>query len=60
MTFFLAMLLNPEVQEKAQAQIDLLLGGDRLPTIGDRPLLPYVDAILREIYRSNTIVPLGE
>lgn len=60
MTFFLMMVLNPQVQEKAQAEIDLVLGGDRLPTIDDRPSLPYVNAILREIYRYNPIAPLCE
>ncbi|KAF8545559.1 cytochrome P450, partial [Imleria badia] len=59
MTFLLVMVLNPKAQEKAQAQIDLVLGGDRLPTIGDRPSLPYVDAILRELYRYSPIVPLA-
>lgn len=60
MTFFLMMILNPQVQEKAQAEIDLVLGGDRLPKIDDRPSLPYVNAILREIYRYNPIAPLCE
>ncbi|KAF8553333.1 cytochrome P450 [Imleria badia] len=59
MTFFLMMVLNSEVQEKAQVEIDLVLGGDRLPTIDDRPSLPYVDAILRELYRYNPIAPLS-
>lgn len=60
MMFFLMMVLHPRDQEKAQAQIDLVLGGDRLPKIDDRPSLPYVDAILREAYRYSSIVPLGE
>lgn len=60
MTFFLVMALNPEAQEKAQAQIDLVLGGERLPTLDDRPSLPYVDAIIRELYRYNPITPLSE
>ncbi|KAN0084483.1 Cytochrome P450 [Tylopilus felleus] len=59
MTFFLMMVLNPAVQEKAQAEIDLVLGGDRLPTIDDRPSLPYIDAILREVYRYNPVLPLS-
>lgn len=58
MMFFLMMVLNPNVQAKAQAQIDRVLGEDRLPTIDDRTSLPYVDAILREIYRYNPIAPL--
>ncbi|KAF9230273.1 cytochrome P450 [Melanogaster broomeanus] len=59
MTFFLAMLLFPEVQEKAQAQIDAVVGLDRVPTIEDRPSLTYVDAILRETLRWSPVLPLS-
>jgi cytochrome P450 len=58
MTFFLVMVVHPAAQEKAQAQIDAVVGKGRLPTMDDRPLLPYLDAIFREIYRYNPIVPL--
>ena len=60
MAFFLMMLLNPEVQEKAQAQIDAVVGKDRLPTIADRPLLPFIDATLWETLRYSPITPLCE
>jgi len=59
MAFFLAMLLFPEVQEKAQAQIDAVIGRDRVPTIEDRPSLTYIDAILRETLRWNPVLPLS-
>ncbi|KAF9238245.1 cytochrome P450 [Melanogaster broomeanus] len=59
MSFFLIMILVPEAQEKAQAQIDAVVGRERLPTIDDRPSLPYVDAILRETLRLRTPAPLG-
>ncbi|KAG8212969.1 cytochrome P450 [Butyriboletus roseoflavus] len=57
--FILAMLLYPEVQAKAQAEIDSVIGSDRLPHFDDRVQLPYVDAILRELVRWNPVVPLG-
>ncbi|KAF9223367.1 cytochrome P450 [Gyrodon lividus] len=57
--FILAMLLYPEVQAKAQAEIDSLIGSGRLPHFDDRPSLPYIDAILRELVRWNPVVPLG-
>ena len=60
MTFFLMMVVHPAVQEKAQAEIDAVVGKDRLPTMDDRPLLPYLDAIFREIFRYSPIVPLCE
>lgn len=60
MTFFLMMVTNPEIQKNAQAQIYAVVGNARLPTIKDRPSLPYVDAILREILRYCPPVPLCE
>ena len=54
------MLLYPEVQAKAQAEIDSVIGNGRLPNFDDRASLPYVDAILRELVRWNPVVPLGK
>jgi cytochrome P450 len=55
MTFFLMMVVHPAIQDKAQAQIDAVVGKDRLPSIEDRPLLPFIDAIFREVLRYNPI-----
>ncbi|KAF9223365.1 cytochrome P450 [Gyrodon lividus] len=57
--FILAMVLYPEVQAKAHAEIDSVVGPSRLPSCKDRPLLPYVNKILRELLRWNPVVPLG-
>ena len=54
------MMLNPAVQERAQAQIDAVVGKDRLPTVEDRSLLPFIDAICRETLRYSPVVPLCE
>ncbi|KAJ2932196.1 hypothetical protein H1R20_g4887, partial [Candolleomyces eurysporus] len=56
---FLALANNPEVQIKAQAEIDTVIGSGRLPIISDRPFLPYVDAIVKEIGRWYTVAPLS-
>ena len=50
-TFFLAMTTHPEVQRKAQAEIDRVVGNDRFPTLDDQAHLPYVDAVAREVLR---------
>lgn len=34
-TFLMAMIKNPEVQVKAQAEIDRVIGTERLPTIAE-------------------------
>ncbi|KAN0084392.1 Cytochrome P450 [Tylopilus felleus] len=57
--FLLMTAMNPEVQKKAQAQIDAVVGRNRLPMIEDRSSLPYIDAVLRETLRYTPIVPLS-
>ncbi|RDB29742.1 hypothetical protein Hypma_013817 [Hypsizygus marmoreus] len=57
--FFLAMVLNPDVQKKAQAEIDSVIGNDRLPGLADRSQLPYIDALVTEVLRWNNVAPLG-
>jgi hypothetical protein len=58
-SFFLAMTLHPEVQRKAQEEIDRVVGNDRLPSFADRQQLPYVDAIAKEVFRWNAVAPNG-
>ncbi|KAG1747256.1 cytochrome P450 [Suillus paluster] len=57
--FVLAMLQNPEVQARAQAEIDSVVGSVRLPNFEDRPSMPYVEAVLREVLRWHPAVPLS-
>jgi cytochrome P450 len=59
MVFALAMVLYPDVQKRAQAEIDSVIGRDRLPTFDDRSSLPYVESVLRETFRWHPILPLG-
>jgi len=58
-TYFLAIAKYPDVQRKAQAEMDAVVGRDRLPTFADRDALPYVNAICLELYRWLPIVPLA-
>ncbi|SJL15059.1 related to cytochrome P450 CYP2 subfamily [Armillaria ostoyae] len=57
--FFKAMLLFPDVQTKAQAEIDAIVGIDRLPRSDDRERLPYMNALVLEVSRWHTVAPLG-
>lgn len=59
MAFFLAMVMHPDVQRRAQAEIDSVVGKDRLPTIEDKEDLPYIRSIVAEIFRWHTPGPLG-
>ena len=53
------MALYPEVQKKAQAEIDAVVGQNRLPDFHDRPSLPYINAVVKETSRWNLVGPLG-
>lgn len=56
-SFFLAMTLSPDIQKKAQVEIDSVVGHDRLPSFADRTSLPYIEAICKEIFRWNVVLP---
>lgn len=58
-TFFHQMAINPEIQRKAQSEIALIIGSGRLPNLDDRPSLPYIEAIYREVLRFRPPVPLN-
>lgn len=60
LVFIMAMVMYPEVQTKAQAEIDAILGGVRLPEMTDRDSMPYMRSIVKEVFRWKTVVPLGK
>ncbi|KAL2110367.1 hypothetical protein VUR80DRAFT_1251 [Thermomyces stellatus] len=57
--FTAAMVLFPDVQRKAQEEIDHVVGPGRLPSVSDRDRLPYVDALIQESLRWWPIAPMG-
>ncbi|KAF9473508.1 putative monooxygenase [Pholiota conissans] len=59
LTFIMTMIRNPAVQKKAQAELDSVVGKDRLPTISDRPQLPYTRSVLAEVLRWGPPAPLS-
>ncbi|KJA22148.1 hypothetical protein HYPSUDRAFT_139604 [Hypholoma sublateritium FD-334 SS-4] len=58
-TLMLTLLQYPEEQRRAQREIDEVVGPTRLPTLADRPALPYLESLLKETIRLNPMVPLG-
>ena len=58
-SLFLALVLYPNVQRRAQAELDIVIGRDRLPTFDDRARLPYIEAICKELMRWQMVTPLG-
>jgi len=59
-SFLVAMLLYPDIQKKAQAELDSVIGRERLPTLGDRPNLPFIDATCKEVLRWRPVSPRSQ
>ena len=53
------MALFPEAQRKAQAELDHVVGPNRLPDFSDLGNLPYITALAMETMRWMPIVPFG-
>ena len=48
-TFMALMVNHPEVQERAQREIDVVIGGARAPVYEDFASLPYLQAVIKEV-----------
>ncbi|KIK52524.1 hypothetical protein GYMLUDRAFT_180036 [Collybiopsis luxurians FD-317 M1] len=59
LSFILAMARFPNVQKKIQQEVDAITGGGRLPTLRDRPNMPYTEASLKEVLRWRPALPLS-
>ena len=53
-------MLHPELQKKAQEELDRVVGHDRLPEFRDLEYLPYIRAIIMEAFRWQPTLPLGQ
>ena len=53
------MITYPEVQRKAHAELDEVVGNARPPTFADLPSLPYIRAMVKETLRWSLTVPFG-
>jgi cytochrome P450 len=60
LSFVVAILVRPEVQKMAQEEVDSVTRRERLPKFEDRPKLPFVDAVCKEVVRWRPVGPLGE
>jgi len=59
MSIFVAILLHPEIQTRGQEEVDAVTERERLPTFEDRPRLPFIDAVCKEVLRWKPVVPLA-
>ncbi|KAH7053207.1 cytochrome P450 [Macrophomina phaseolina] len=54
-----AMAMFPEVQKKAQEEIDRVVGPNRLPSESDAANLPYTRQCIQELQRWISVAPLA-
>ncbi|KAH9058060.1 cytochrome P450 [Lactarius vividus] len=57
--WMLAMVTYPEVQKRAQAELDAVVGRSRTPTFADLQHLPFICAMVKETLRWRPVGPLG-
>lgn len=57
--FVKACTENPDAMERAQKELDSVVGAKRLPSFSDMDNLPYIRAFISELLRRWPISPLG-
>ncbi|TRM66939.1 cytochrome P450 [Schizophyllum amplum] len=57
--FIFAIVNHPEVQEKAKAELEAVVGPTRMPDFADRPHLPYLERIVLETFRFWPVIPIA-
>ena len=57
--FLLAATAFPEVMNKGREELDRVVGDNRSPTWSDEAQLPYIQAIVKEIFRWRPVAVLG-
>ena len=56
----LYMIARPELQKRIRSEVDAVCGRDRLPSYSDRESMPFTVAVILEVQRLHTLIPLGK
>ena len=59
-TLFAVLANYPEVQRRAQEEVDAAIGHERLPKVADLPDLVYLQALVKELLRWHSVLPMGK
>ncbi|KAF1748950.1 hypothetical protein GCK72_025417 [Caenorhabditis remanei] len=51
------MMKYPEIQDKVRKEIFDIVGTSRLPSMSDKPSMPYTQAVIHEVQRHSNMVP---
>jgi cytochrome P450 len=55
----LAFVTHPEALDAAHAELDAVIGFEKVPTFEDEPRLPYILALVKEVLRWRPVAVLG-
>ncbi|XP_060064388.1 cytochrome P450 2B5-like [Ylistrum balloti] len=55
----LYLLHNKDIQDKLRQEIETVVGTSRLPSLDDKPAMPYYEAFIMEVLRMGNIAPLS-
>lgn len=53
------LLHHPEIQKRIHDELDKEIGRERLVSIKDRPKTPYLDAVIMEVERIASVIPIN-
>ncbi|CAD6193426.1 unnamed protein product [Caenorhabditis auriculariae] len=53
----LYMIKYPEVQRKVREEVLRVVGSDRMPSMTDKPSMPYTQAVIHEVQRHSNMIP---
>ncbi|KIY69829.1 cytochrome P450 [Cylindrobasidium torrendii FP15055 ss-10] len=57
--FFTLMAIYPDIQKRAQAEVDEIIGRGNLPTFAERERLPFLNTVIKETIRIHPSVRLA-
>ncbi|XP_048239862.1 cytochrome P450 2J3-like [Haliotis rufescens] len=55
----LYLILHPDIQEKAQLELDQVFEKEQQPSMSDRRCLPFMEALIMEVQRLADVVPFS-
>ncbi|XP_032556273.1 cytochrome P450 1A5-like [Chiroxiphia lanceolata] len=53
----LYLVTYPDIQKRIQKELDQTIGRERRPRLSDRPMLPYTEAFILEVFRHSSFLP---
>uniref|UniRef100_A0A8C4WRI1 Cytochrome P450 1A n=1 Tax=Gopherus evgoodei TaxID=1825980 RepID=A0A8C4WRI1_9SAUR len=51
------LVTYPDIQKKIQEELDQIIGRERRPRLSDRPMVPYTEAFILEMFRHSSFLP---